>query len=142
MAEHVDLTIRLDQRAINEMLLDVRTLSAEQAAQITRRRMQRNIVARDRVRTGRMRDSVTVSRPRTNGSVTNVSVSITGKAAQYAMYQERGTRGSQAAPGSVLAFVPKGANAVIFRPRTGPVKGAHFARDAYRALTLNDFIPK
>jgi hypothetical protein len=60
---------------------------------------------------------------------------------KYAIYQEEGIGPVVARKGSVLKFKPKGSSVFIFRPRTKGFAGAHQLWDAYRAITLPDFLP-
>ena len=57
----------------------------------------------------------------------------------YAIYQERGTRGSVARPGRMLRFKPKGSSTYVFAKRTGPVPATRFMERALNSLTSADF---
>ncbi|HEY1319094.1 MAG TPA: HK97 gp10 family phage protein [Streptosporangiaceae bacterium] len=133
-----EVTIKLDQRAVNSLLMRVTSEGAHKAATVTAQRAQALITAQGRVRTGAMRASIV---PRLVSQSADVTVYSVGSPLPYAGFQERGTRGSQAAPGRVLRFMPKGSLVYLYRPRTGPVPAAHFMRGAYAMLKVADFCP-
>lgn len=132
---HVKVT--LDKRLVNNMLYTVTDKSAKKAADITRDRARANLVAAGRVNTGKLLSSINVRKVSSVGPVTTYSV---GTSVPYAGYQERGIGPVHARPGGVLRFKPKGMGSFIFRPRTKGFPGAYFMRNAYRSLTLRDYL--
>jgi HK97 gp10 family phage protein len=103
--------IKWDDRAIDSMLLGITGGSAKRAADVTRRRMQDNIIASGRVKTGFMLRSIDVQTVRQNMRLCELAV---GSAAHYTPFQNWGTR---------------------------YITGAHFIEDAIRDLTFRDFFP-
>lgn len=138
----VRVNVKLDPHAVEKLLTNVKSASVYRAARVTASRMQDNIKAAGRVDTGRMLRSVKATRPEDRGrGVTASTVGITGKAAKYAGFQEYGTRDHGPVKAQFLVFKPKGSGTFVFAKHVRGVKAAHFARDAYRKLTLNDFLP-
>lgn len=132
--QSVSVRVVLDHQRINRYIAEVTDMSAKRAAEVTQRRAQQNAP----VDTGRLRDSIKVYKRTTAPPMTTYDV---GPTVEYGLYQEKGTRGSVARPGGVLRFKPKGSGVFIFRKRTGPVRARHFMRDAYRRLTVKDYLP-
>lgn len=111
--------------------------AALRAAETTRERARENVWRTGRVRTTALANSFkiepTVGRG-TNGAWFRVYTDI-----PYAMFQEKGTRGSKARKGGALRFQSGGQ--ILFRKSTGPISPANFMRDAARSLRASDFAP-
>jgi len=103
--------IKWNERAIDSMLLQITGGSARRAAEVTKRRMQSNIISSGRVKTGFMLRSIDVKLVRQNMRLCEMAV---GSAAHYTPFQNWGTR---------------------------YITGAHFIEDAVRDLTFRDFFP-
>lgn len=124
--------IRFYDRRIELLVSHHSRQTAEKAAQVTKKRARRNAP----VDTGDLKKSIR-SKVTRHGEYSKFIV-YTDK--EYAIYQEFGTRGSQAKPGGVLAFKPKGSGTVVFAKRTGPVPATRFLGRAYDALSIRDFV--
>lgn len=130
--------IKLDQNLINPFLARVTDLSAKNAAQKTASRANANVRARGRVRTGRLASSYKATR---TSAGPNASAYSVGSDVSYAPFQEEGIGPVKAKKGHVLRFRPKGSSVFIFRPRAKGFRGAHQLGDAYKAISLGDFLP-
>lgn len=126
----------LDRSAIERLLRGTSATAARKGAEKTKARVQANIRASGRVRTGKMHDSIEVVLVE-EGRVTTYAVRST---LDYTYYQEEGIGPVVARPGKVLRFQPKGSAVFIFRPRTKGFAGAHFFRNAMREMKLSDFL--
>jgi hypothetical protein len=131
--------VRLDTRLINPMLANLSDATAKRAAIRVRDRARSNVVAKGRVNTGRLLHSIT-ARSMVRPAAGSARYAV-GSSLDYASYQEEGIGPVHARPGHVLRFRPKGSAVFIFRPRTRGFPGAHFMRDAYRSIKLQDFLP-
>lgn len=131
------VTVRLDKTKVNSLLYQVTDKGARKAAERTRDRAKAGIVAAGRVDTGRMLNGIRVTKGSTTPTRTEYRV---GTSVPYAGYQEEGIGPVVARRGGVLRFRPKGSSVFIFRPRTRGFPGAHFMRNAYRSLSLRDFL--
>ena len=98
----------------------------------------RNVIRRARnyapVETGALRRSIQYFGPYAIMPLYWAAVVYTDS--EYARFQEYGTRGSQARPGKVLAFRPKGSSTMVFTQRTGPVPATRFMQ---RAIDTDHF---
>jgi hypothetical protein len=92
-----------------------------------------------RVRTGALASSYRETRQ--PSSTVGVAGYEVGSLLDYAMLQEDGAGPSDAGPGRVLRFMPKGSSVFIFRRRTRGFSGAHQLRNAFNALSAQDFLP-
>lgn len=133
-ARNLNVQVTLDKSKLNPFLVNVTEASAGRAAVRVRDRARANAP----VRTGKLRDSI---RFRTKTRTQDLTVIEVSSNVPYAKYQEYGIGPVHAAPGGILRFQPKGMSAFIFRPRTKGFKGKHFMRDAYRSISLSDFLP-
>ena len=109
---------------------------ARKAAFATRDKVRRNITAKPRVDTGKMRDSVHVEKRKT-GVTSSYSVISRLK---YTIYQEKGVRPFSMKPGGpMLRFTPKGSNKVVFARKVKGFPPGNFFKDAYNSLSIRDF---
>lgn len=81
------------------------------------------------VDTGRLRSSISHQVKIENG----IPVGIVGTNVKYARWVHDGRGPITAKPGKVLAFKPKGSNAVVFARSVGPAKGQPFLTKALEA---------
>jgi hypothetical protein len=129
--------VKVNPGLINAAVAPLADLSAKRAADRTAQRANQNVRSAGRVRTGKLASSYKAKKvPRANGAAYSV-----GSDLEYAGYQEEGIGPVHAAPGRVLAFVPKGSGVMIFRPRTSGFRGAHQLVNAYKQLSLQDYLP-
>lgn len=133
------VTVRLNSSLINPILMNTANMSVKKAAEKTAQRANANVRAKNRVRTGALASSYVAKQARstTGRFIAGYDVS---SPLPYAKFQEEGIGPVVAKPGKVLRFQPKGMSTFIFRPRTKGFKGAFQLRDAYKALTLQDFL--
>ena len=134
MAGLSGLTIRFDKAAMDRVVTGSADRAVQRAAQHTRDRAKTNLTAAGRIDTGRLRDSIRAYQVRPGAYQVRTGV-------PYASFQEHGIGPVRPVKAKVLRFKPKGSSVYIFRPRTKGFPGAHYLRDAYRALTLRDFLP-
>lgn len=137
MSARATLRIEWDNAALGELKGKAIKATSRRAADKTKQRVQQNIRASGRVRTGRMVNSVAVTVARQDNNRLTYYV---GSTVPYATWQNDGIGPVHAKRGRVLAFQPKGSSVVIFRPRTRGFTGAHFYEKALRALTKRDFM--
>jgi hypothetical protein len=126
--------VNMDHAAVKRLAASVGDATAHRAAGATRDRAKSNLTRAGRIRTGHLHDSIT-ARKLEDGKYS------VGSDLPYAGYQESGVGAVHARPGGVLRFQPKGSAMFIFRPRTSGFPGAHYLRDAYRSITVFDFLP-
>lgn len=110
--------------------------SVSQAAGRTRDRAKRNITAKGRVDTGRLRNSIVAEYSRS--TATQIWWKV-GSNLNYAIYQEEGTRAHGPRRARVLRFKPKGSNSFVFAKRVRGVTPAHFLKDALERLSASDY---
>lgn len=134
MASTSKTTVNIDKAKLKKIADDAKDATAHRAAEKVQQQVVRNIVAAGRVRTGHLRDSISIRKM--YGGVYDVYTDV-----PYADFQEQGIGPVHAGHGKVLRFQPKGSSAFIFRPRTRGFPGAHFFHDAYRRITQRDFLP-
>jgi hypothetical protein len=99
----------LDHQALNKLTGGVTLDTATRAAEITRRRVQNNIVSSGRVRTGRMLHSISTEVTEHSPETCVIAV---GSDVSYTPYQNWGTRW---------------------------IRGAHFYEQALTQLSVTDF---
>lgn len=116
---------------------DLAVQAVTRAAEITRGRVRENIQHAGRVDSGAMRDTISIATGDT--SPTHPS-RIIYSPMPYTIFQEKGTDGSDAPPGGVLVFKPKGSATRVFTTHTAPIQGAHMFRDALQAVSRRDFL--
>lgn len=133
----IDVKVDFDSAKIEMLVQRKVQQSAKKAAETTRRRARLNLTAAGRVNTGRLRDSIQVTRKRT--SKVRVTFAVTATA-PYAIFQERGVGPVTPVRARALRFKPKGSNVVVFAQRTRGFDGAHYMRNAYARLSLHDFL--
>lgn len=128
--------VRINSAALTRTIARLSDEAAQRAADRMRARASTNVVASGRVDTGEMAESfVKIKKTKTPLKPTY----RVGNTAFPFKFQEPGTRGSQAKPGRVLRFKPKGATAFIFRKSTGPIAPGNFLRNAKRDASPLDF---
>ena len=110
----------------------------ERASNRVRDRARRNLRAAGRHDTGALGRSIRVTKMPTSTPM-KPKFSI-GTNLHYAKYQEWGIGPVTPKRAKVLRFKPGGSNTFVFAMRTRGFKGAHFMRDAYRAITTKDFL--
>lgn len=130
--------MKIDKGRVRGLVNTVGRQVTEAAAQRTVERVKANILALGRVNTGQMINSI---RSRVIYSGLTTTAEVTSNAA-HTIFQEKGTRGSVARPGGVLAFTPKGSNVVVFAKRTRGVPAGRFFERALRDIRVEDFRPR
>lgn len=129
----ITLSKAATKRAGDEAALEGTRRAAEAAVLAA----QANITAKGRVSRGRLRKSIRAQQIQGSPKV----VFAVGSTSPYALYQEKGTRGSQAKPGKFLRFRIKRRGPYIFAKKVRGVRPAHFMRDALRAVKPKDYLP-
>lgn len=131
-----DVQIRLDDGKLKPAAARIAERGARNAARATVDRIQSNITRLGRIDTGQMRDDWTI---RSDVSGLHPRMFITS-GAPHMLYQERGTRAHGPRNAQVMVFSPKGSNRVVFTKWVRGVKAGNFVRDAYRRLSVSDFV--
>lgn len=127
--------IRLDNGAIRRLVEDSSDDALESAARVTANRARINLSSKGRNSTGRLGQSIQARKA-------GPFQWTVGSFLEYAIYQEEGVRGPvYPRRARVLRFKPKGALSFVFARSTKGFPGAHYLRDAYRALSEKDFRP-
>ena len=106
---------------------------------MTAKRAGDNVRAAGRVNTGRLADSFRIRQISAPGA-TSAKFSVYTDV-EYWKYQNYGTRGSRPVNAKVLRFKPKGSGSFVFAMHTAPIAPSYFMEDAFRALTVHDFLP-
>jgi hypothetical protein len=128
----------LNDRMVAEVIGGIAMRATLAAANTTIERIQSNIIADGLVNTGKLLHSFDVRKAASSSDL--VPRLEVFSSAPYAMFPEKGTRGSVAAPGGVLRFQPKGASSFVFAKHTGPVRAYGFMARAVQAITSSDFV--
>lgn len=131
-----DAMVRLDPGRVNYAAARAAERGARNAAQTTVRRIRENITRLGRIDTGQMLNEWTI-RSDVTGLHPRMFIS---SGAPHMLYQERGTRAHGPRTAKFMVFTPKGSNRVVFAKWVRGVKPGHFVRDAYRALSVSDFV--
>lgn len=98
---------------------------------------KRIITDEGRVDTGALRNSIVSQKVATTAGSAIYTV---GSDMEYAMAQHEGVKGPVVpVHARVLRFTPKGASAVVFRPRTRGFEGIHYLTRALDGLKPEDF---
>lgn len=133
------VTVNIDRAKVRMHVGRLTEASARRASEAVQRRARNNIRRAGRINTGAMLNSIEVTRLGTS-TLLEPKFRI-GSDLQYARYQEHGIGPVYPVRAKVLRFKPKGSNTFVFARRTRGFEGAHFMRDAYRAITKQDFLP-
>lgn len=133
MAKYGDVTLTFDQGAVNAVIGGYAREAAQKASEAFIKKAQRGILALGRVQTG---DMLNGWEKREEGPPLAPIVTVHATV-PYTIYQERGTRGSQARPGRFLRFSVGGR--MVFTKKTGPIAAGNFMRDAIEGIRLSDF---
>lgn len=123
----------VDDKAVAQL---ART-AALKATRRTQYRIQQNIRAAGRIQTGQMVQ--TVSLEHVPGRPALFPAYEVGARTPYAAYQEYGTRAHGPRTAKFMTFVPKNSPHRVFVKWVRGIKGAHFVRNAARALSPKDF---
>lgn len=127
--------LRLNRPAIGAMLQNTAGAAVRQAAYVTRGRARANLQAAGRNATGRLMSSI-------DAREAGPFQWTVGSPLHYAIYQEEGVAGPvYPVRAKVLRFRSKQTGQIVFARSTRGFPGAHYLRDAYRALSAADFIP-
>lgn len=133
----VHVKVRFKGPISEDKVAQITKQAALKASKRTQGRIQRNIRAKGRVKSGRMVNSVTIERVFGKHPL-NPTFEI-GARTRYAAYQEKGTRPHGPVKARRMVFVPKGAREAVFAKWVRGIKGAHFVRDAVRLIKPSDF---
>lgn len=131
-----DVQVRLDDSKLTPAAARIAERGARNAARATVDRIQANITRLGRIDTGEMLNSWTI-RSDVSGLHPRMFIS---SGVPYMLYQERGTRAHGPRTAKFMVFTPKGSNRVVFAKWVRGVKAGHFVRDAYRRLSVSDFV--
>jgi hypothetical protein len=130
---------RINQAAVIRIVGARVNAAAERAAQAGAQRVRQNIIADGLINTGAMLRGVIV-RPSPLSTPLRKRYEIVSTS-RHTIFPEKGTRGSQARPGGVLVFRPKGASGLVFAKRTRGVPAHHFMARAKAEIRRKDFLP-
>ena len=128
----------IDSYKVRELSRTISDQAGRAAANLARDRARANLLRARRYRTGALLLSIEVTefRRRKGGAGFRV-----GSTLPYAYWQEEGIGPVYPVKAKVLRFRPKGSNTFIFRPRTKGFKGAHYLRNAFKSIKVQDFRP-
>lgn len=132
--------IQLSRAKVASVLARHSNASAHRAAKVTRDRIREEIVKAGRVDTGRMRDSLHLTRAKV-GVETQWNIAVKGPAARYFLFQDQGTRAHGPKRANYMVFKPKGSSTFVFAKWVRGVTAGKFVQKAANRLTVRDFLP-
>lgn len=134
----VRVNVKFDDRRARELVSKAVSNGTQRAAQKTSVRAKANVVRAGRVDTASMMSAINAKEISNDGIRCTWRVS-TGT--PYSIYQERGVVGPiYPVRAKALRFKPKGASGYVFARSVKGFSGAHFMQNAYKALTIRDFL--
>jgi hypothetical protein len=129
-------SVRIDKAKLEAAVSAMSQKAVMKGADAYRGRVRHEIAASGRVRTGAMMENIAVRPlPPSKG----IARAVVVPQAEHFVYQERGTGGSQAKPGGVLRFMPKGASVFVFAKRVRGVSAGNFLAKARLKMKIEDF---
>lgn len=131
-----NLRVTIDPSKLNPYLHDVAGMSVQRAAGRVADRAQK----RAPYRTGRLRNAIKPRKAPDGKQGLEVTYLVGARGVPYANFQEFGTGPIYPKRAKFLRFVPKGGTGYVFAKKTRGVPAVHFLRDAYRSLSLNDYM--
>jgi len=131
-------TLKLNEDRVNTVIGGHSKAAVRRAAFHVQRRARANVKAAGRVDTGKMMNSIQ-AKERKQGSPLLPRYYIQANV-PYAKFQENGTRAHGPVTAKALRFTPKGGGQVVYAKWVRGVTPAYFMRDAFRAITLQDFV--
>lgn len=131
-----NVRVKLDPSRLNPYLHKVADMSVQRAAGRVAER------ARNRApyRTGRLRSAITPRKAPDKKQGLHVTYLVGARGVPYANFQEFGTGPIYPKRAKFLRFIPKGGTSFVFAKRTRGVPAVHFLRDAYRSLSVRDYM--
>lgn len=132
--------VKIDRAKARRLVIETSYQASRRASEKARDRIKANIVAKGRVDTGRMRDSVHASHLRDTPTGSRWGITITGPARDYFLFQDQGTRGHGPVTAQFLRFKPKGSNVFVFTKYVRGIEPGHFVRDAFRQVRVGDYL--
>ena len=128
----VRVTLKMDPRAIQNLLNTTTRVAATKATRITVSRAKNN-APKD---TGRLARSIYARQIR-GGTVSEWAVAAP---VHYASYQERGTRAHGPRHAKFMVFTPKGSSQVVYAKWVRGVPATHFMQRAIDSIRVADFL--
>lgn len=131
-----NVRVRIDERRLNPYLHDVTDMSVQRAAG----RVADRARAKAPNRTGRLRAAIKPRKAPDKKQGLEVTYLVGARGVPYANFQEFGTGPIVPKRAQFLRFVPKGGSGFVFAKRTKGVPAVHFLRDAYRTVSIRDYL--
>lgn len=132
-----NVVLNLSSSAINAVVGGATDRGVQQAAEITKGRVQSNIQHLGRVDTGKMRNNIVVEK--VSGVPLNPVYRVRSTE-PYTLYQEHGTRAHGPVQAKMLRFRPKGQAAFVFAKWVRGINPGNFFRNALSQLSVRDFL--
>jgi len=131
--------LKLNKQSITMHVGNMATQSARNAAERTKLRVQSNIARKGRIHTGKMHDSIRVTKLKSSRPMRpRFTVASHLK---YTKFQEAGVRPFGPKRAKFLRFQPKFSNTFVFAKRVRGFPPGNFFRDALKQLQRKDFHP-
>lgn len=129
-------SVRINKAKVEAAVAAMSQAAVMRGANKYRERVRREILDAGRVQTGEMFTRIDIRPlPPSKGTARAVVVPQT----PHFVYQDQGTRGSEARPGGALRFMPKGSMVFVFAKRVRGVKAGHFLLKARAKMKIEDF---
>lgn len=131
-----NLRVKIDPSRLNPYLHNTAEMSVKRAATRVAGRAQ----SKAPYRTGRLREAIQPRKAPDGKQGLEVTYLVGARGVRYANFQEFGTGPIFPKRAKFLRFIPKGGTKFVFAKRTRGVPAVHFLRDAYRSLSINDYL--
>lgn len=131
-----NVRIKIDPNKLNPYLHNVADMSVQRAAGRVAERAQN----RAPYRTGRLRAAIKPRKAPDKEQGLSATYLVGARGVPYANFQEFGTGPIYPKRAQFLRFIPKGGTGFVFAKKTRGVPAVHFLRDAYRSLSVRDYM--
>lgn len=128
--------VKIHRGRLEARLMYLSQKAANNAAENYKTKIQSAILQSGRIDTGRMVNDINV----VPAPLPFMAVAKVIPMTEHFLYQDRGTKGSEARPGSALRFKPKGSTVYIFRKKTGPIPPGNFILKARALMSPMDYV--
>lgn len=133
----VEVHVKMNHSKIRKYADEISREMADNAARNVQIRARKNIMKGRRNWTGQMRDGILLTKGTGNKAYRGRIVAAT---APYSHFQEYGTRAHGPRRAKFLRFRVRGKGPYIFTKWVRGVTPLYFMRDAYKSLTVKDFV--
>lgn len=125
--------VEIDQATLRRVANKTADRAASRAASVSQMRVKEGIALTDRIRTGKMLNSIEVR------EVGPARFQVRSDE-PYSGYQEFGRGAVRPIRAKALRFKPKGSNSFVFAKYVKPDPGGHFFQRALARLSRRDFV--